>query len=596
MSKVKRKRSIDFKYNLKLYFNLLKPKWYMALLLLILVLFLEAVPVFNNYLIKLVVDDATKFVEGNLLQAALIEALIAIAVIYVSVALVRVVFKFFVIHLLVRLDSDMMVRLRRKFFNHILRLSHNFHASHKTGSMISRLIRSASAIERFTDVLIFNFAPLIFRLAFVVGSLYYFNVASAIIVFCVVIVFILYSFTIQRMQEHPNLEKNEQEDKEKAAIADYMANVDSVKYFGKENSVIARFKKISERTRGKMIKHWDYYRYMDAGHQFIIGLGTFLVIFASIRSILYDGSSVGDLMFIYTTYISIMHPMFSFIHGMKGFYRSMADFEELFQYNKIENEVREHPHAKAYKIKNGEVEFRDLHFGYTKRRNIFRNFNLKIKKNKKVALVGHSGCGKSTLIKLLYRLYDVNCGNVLIDGKDVRLYKKEAVRSEMSIVPQECALFDDTIYNNIAFSNPKAGRKEVLKAIKFAQLDKIIKNFPDGLNTIVGERGVKLSGGEKQRVSIARALLADKKILVLDEATSALDSQTEHDIQQDLEKLMTGRTSIIIAHRLSTIMKADEIIVMEKGKILQRGTHESLIKEEGRYKQLWNLQKGGYIK
>jgi len=184
----------------------------------------------------------------------------------------------------------------------------------------------------------------------------------------------------------------------------------------------------------------------------------------------------------------------------------------------------------------------------------------------------------------------------LINNKDIRDVKQESLRNEMSMVPQECILFDDTVYNNIAFSNPKASRREVMKAIKFAQLDKIIKEFPDKENTIVGERGVKLSGGEKQRVNIARAILADKKILVLDEATSSLDSQTEHEIQRDLKKLMEGRTSIIIAHRLSTIMNADKIIVMKKGKIVQMGEHKELIKQPGEYQHLWNLQKGGYIK
>jgi len=251
--------------------------------------------------------------------------------------------------------------------------------------------------------------------------------------------------------------------------------------------------------------------------------------------------------------------------------------------------------AKKLIIKEGEVEFKDLTFYYGKRK-IFEDFNLKVNKNKKIAFVGHSGSGKTTLIKLLYRMYDINSGTIKIDGNDIRDVKQESLRSEMSIVPQECVLFDDTIYNNVAFSNPKATRSEVMGAIKFAQLDKIIKTFTNKEDTIVGERGVKLSGGEKQRVSIARAILADKKILVLDEATSSLDSQTEHEIQGDLEKLMKGRTSIIIAHRLSTIMKADEIIVMKNGKIVQKGTHEELINQSGEYNHLWNLQKGGYIK
>ena len=200
------------------------------------------------------------------------------------------------------------------------------------------------------------------------------------------------------------------------------------------------------------------------------------------------------------------------------------------------------------------------------------------------------------MVKLLYRFYDVNGGRILIDGKDIRDFKQESLRSELSIVPQECVLFDDTIYNNIAFSNSSASRKDVLRAMKFAQLDKVINEFPKKENTIVGERGVRLSGGEKQRVSIARAILADKKVLVLDEATSSLDSKTEHEIQKDLEKLMKGRTSIIIAHRLSTIMKADIIVVMRKGKIVQIGKHKDLLNQAGPYKHLWNLQRGGYIK
>lgn len=305
--------------------------------------------------------------------------------------------------------------------------------------------------------------------------------------------------------------------------------------------------------------------------------------------------SIGDLIFIFTLFTNFFGPLFGFVQGMRNFYRAMADFEALFYYRKIKNAIPDKENAKTLKVKKGIIEFNKVSFSY-KRRKIVPYFNLKIKQNEKVALIGPSGGGKSTLVKLLYRLYDLDDGKITIDGKDITSFKQESLRSELSIVPQECILFDDTIYNNIAFSNPQATREQVMKAIKFAQLDKIILNFPDKEHTIVGERGVKLSGGEKQRVSIARALLADKKILVLDEATSALDSATEHEIQKDLEKLMRGRTSIMIAHRLSTIMKADTIIVLDKGKIIQKGSHKQLIKQKGLYKKLWNLQKGGYIK
>ena len=290
-----------------------------------------------------------------------------------------------------------------------------------------------------------------------------------------------------------------------------------------------------------------------------------------------------------------MGPMFGFTWGIRQFFRAMADFQDLFEYGKVESSIKDKSGAKQLSITKGEIEFRNIDFSYEKRK-IFQNFSLKIPRNKKIALVGHSGSGKTTLVKLLYRLYNVDNGEILIDNQNIQDVKQESLRSEMSIVPQECILFDDTIYNNILFSNPKASKKEVLEAIRFARLDKVIKDFPNKENTIVGERGVKLSGGEKQRVSIARAILANKKILALDEATSSLDSETEYEIQRDLQKLMEGRTSIIIAHRLSTIMHADTIVVFKKGKIVQMGNHNKLINQPGEYKKLWNLQRGGYLK
>jgi len=343
-----------------------------------------------------------------------------------------------------------------------------------------------------------------------------------------------------------------------------------------------------------MFNSWWYNEWLSSGHTLITGLGAFFLVFFPILRVLQGEISIGTLVFIYTAYGNIFGPLYGFVGGLRGFYRSMADFESLSQYSKVENDIKDKKNARNLEVKKGEIEFRDVEFNYGKRP-LFGKFNLSIKKNEKVALVGHSGCGKTTLVKLLYRLFDVNSGKILIDGKDIRDFKQESLRGELSIVPQEAILFDDTIYNNIRFSNPKASRKDVLRAMKFAQLDRFVQNLPKKENTIVGERGVKLSGGERQRVSIARALLANKKILVLDEATSSLDSMTEHEIQKDLFRLMEGRTSIIIAHRLSTIMQTDKIIVMENGKIVQIGKHKNLIRKRGPYRVLWELQKGGYI-
>ena len=334
---------------------------------------------------------------------------------------------------------------------------------------------------------------------------------------------------------------------------------------------------------------------MNLGQNFILSAGIFSLLYFSINNFLQGEITIGTLAFIYTTFAGLIVYVFGFVHGLRGFYRSMADFQDLFDYGRVSNKIKDKSNAPNLKIGLGTLEFKDVDFNYGKRK-MLRKFNLKILENEKVAFVGHSGCGKTTLVKLLNRFYDVNGGSILIDGKDIRNFKQESVRSETGIVPQECVLFDDTIYNNISFANPKASRKDVLNAIKFAQLDKIIMNFSDKENTIVGERGVKLSGGEKQRVSIARAILANKKILILDEATSALDSETEYEIQKDLQKLLKGRTSIIIAHRLSTIMNADRIVVLKNGEIIQMGTHSELIGKSGEYKKLWNLQKGGYIR
>lgn len=593
--KHKVKEKIDFKHNLSVYFKLLGKYKAVFFWILVVGLILEAAKTVDKYLFKVVIDNGTEFVAQTLTKSVFIQILIGVALAYLILIIGKTIFKWLHLHLINRLDANLILDLKRKFFNHIVYLSHKFHTTHKTGSLISRLGRGGGSVERMTDVLIFNVAPLLFQLVVVSLSLVYFSTTAILVVFVTVVLFLTYSLTIQSWQQESRIIANKKEDIEKGNMADFFTNIDSVKYFGKENRIKSIYAKLTDITRRAFLRSWDYFRWLDAGQSFILALGTFFIVYFPLMEFLDGNMTIGTLVFIYTIYGNIFWPLFSFVHGVKNFYRSMADFQALFQYGKIENDIKDKPGAKNLEIKEGNIEFKNMEFSYGKRR-LFKNFNLKVPKNKKVALVGHSGCGKSTLVKLLYRFYDVNSGEIKIDDENINEFKQESLRSEMSIVPQEAVLFDDTVYNNVAFSNPKADKIQVAKAMKFAQLDKIIKEFPKQEKTIVGERGVKLSGGEKQRVSIARAILANKKILVLDEATSSLDSETEHEIQADLEKLMQGRTSIIIAHRLSTIMKADKIIVMDKGKIVQQGTHKQLIRQKGQYRKLWELQKGGYIK
>lgn len=591
----KKRKNIDFHYNFKVYLDLLKRYKWMLTFILLIVFLVEFSYIINNYIFKIVIDNGTKFVNNNLDRNGYIKILIILVIIYFINLIIRNIFKFARIHLLNMLEMKLILDLKRKFFNHIIHLSHGFHTTHKTGSLISRLIRGGNAAERMTDVIVLNVAPLISQSIVVISSLLFFDLTSSFVVAITVLFFILYSILVQNRQKPYNLIKNEKEDIEKAYISDVMTNIDSIKYFGKEKYIKNRFKKISNITGKALLKFWSYFVWLDLGQSIILGIGIFFLVYFPILKFLNGNLEIGSLVFIYTVFGNLYGPLHGFVGGIRNYYTAMGDFNDLFQYGKLENDIKDKPNAKELRIKRGEIEFKNVTFNYGKR-NIFDNFNLRINRNQKVALIGHSGAGKSTLIKLLYHFYNLDNGEILIDNKNINELKQESLRSELSIVPQECVLFDDTIYNNIAFSNPDANKNDVIKAIKFSQLDKIIKEFPNKENTIVGERGVKLSVGEKQRVSIARAILADKKILVLDEATSSLDSETEHDIQLALKKLMKNRTSLIIAHRLSTIMNANKIVVMEKGRIVQMGKHKDLIKDKGTYRRLWNLQKGGYIR
>jgi len=593
----KPKKDIDFKYNFKTYWSFLRKYKSLVAILLFFVLLLEVSYTVDKFIFKVIIDNGTEFMSGTLLRGDYISILWIVLVVFICVIIMRYFVNFLKIHFLNILDSHLMRDLKRRFFNHIIHLSHRFHSSHKTGSMISRVIRGSKAIEGMTDVIVFNAAPLIFQLIVVFSAIVYFDATSAFVVVITVAIFIGYSVYMQNKQKVFGALKNKQEDDEKAYISDIMMNIDSIKYFGKERRIKSKFNWFTEKTRRMVVKYWNFYRWLDGGQTLILGTGLLLLIYFPMIAFLNSEITIGTLVFIYTIFSNLYGPLFSFVWGIRRYYEAMVDFEDIFYYGKIENDIKDLPDAKDLKIRKGEIEFKNVTFGYDKKRKIFRNFSLKIKPHERVAFVGHSGCGKTTLVNLLYRLYDVDQGQILIDGKDIREFKQESLREELSIVPQECVLFDETIFNNIGFSKPGAKKNEVFKAMKFSQIDRVINGFPKKENTIVGERGVKLSGGEKQRVSIARAILADKNVLVLDEATSALDSETEHEIQRDLLKLIKGRTSIMIAHRLSTIMHANKIVVLKKGKIVEMGSHKSLLKKrKGEYRKLWNLQKGGYIK
>jgi ABC-type multidrug transport system fused ATPase/permease subunit len=595
MSSPRRDYNVPIKENMNYYFSLLTKYKGMAILGLITVIFLQIASIGENFLFKAVIDNAEKLTSGLMSESTFVNSLFLLGILFILIFIVKVVGAWVRIYTVNHLDARLMRDLKQKFFNHLISLSHKFHSEKKTGSIISRITRGSRSIEIITDVIIFSVLPLLFRFSLIVASFIYFDLSTGLALLLTSGGFIWYSIWMQGRQQKDQIRSNQAEDLEKGFIGDVFTNVDTIKYFGKEKRIYLKYKQLSDKTYNRLLKFWDHFSWMDAGQNLILGVGTFFIFALPIWGLIKGTLTIGTLAFIYTTYVTFVGLLFQFVHGYRGFKRGIVDFNDLYQYSKVVNDIEDIKGAKAIKVTKGKISFRSVDFSYGNDK-LIKDLNLTIPENSKVAIVGPSGSGKSTLVKLLFRLYDLDKGEIYIDDQDIAKVKQESLRNEMSIVPQDAILFDDSIYNNIKFSNPKATPKDVMKAIRFAQLDQLIKRLPLGVNTIVGERGVKLSGGERQRVSIARAVLANKRILVLDEATSALDSQLEAEIQNDLEKLMVGRTSIVIAHRLSTIMKSDIIIVVEDGKIVEAGTHGELLnRESGLYKKLWNLQAGSFV-
>lgn len=590
------KKNIDYKNNIKEYWNIIKKYKYLVLLMIILVIIGESIYIGEKYLFKGLIENIEKFINLQIIQSELLHALIIIGVIFIFLVIIDAVNEWSQYKLIGKLDTSVDADIKRKYFNHIINLHYGFHTTHKTGSMISRLSRGTNAVSTMTESLIWQISPLIIQLTILIPAFTKLGSWQGLILGVTSVSYISYSLFISKVcYDKDRKKQNEMNDIEKANISDMFTNIESIKLFGKEKRVVSLFEKITGDVKEASLKAWRWWAWYNFGQVLIFGLGMFMIFFTTIKQFLNGAVTLGEITFIYTTFIGILGPLNRFSWGIRNLTRSLNDVQDLFEYSLLENEIKDIPGAKELKINEPKIKFKDVRFSYEDEKVLFENFNLEIPANKKVAFVGRSGCGKTSLIKLLYRLYDIDSGEILIDNKNISKVKQESLRESMSIVPQEAILFDDTIYNNIKFANPKATRKQILDAMKLAHLDIFVNSLPKKHDTIVGERGIKLSGGQKQRVSIARAILANKKILVLDEATSSLDSETEFEIQKGLATLMKNRTSIVVAHRLSTIMNADIIVVLDEGKVVQKGTHRELISQGGEYANLWELQKGGFL-
>lgn len=585
---------LNFRENFAYYITYLKPYWFLIGILVLLSVVVEVAGILDKFIFKFFIDNVEALIIGDMLRTDFVSATIVLLAIFFVVIIIHATTTWFALYINNRIQGRVMTDVKRDFFTHVLNLSFDFHTTHNAGRLISRLTRGATAAEDITDSLAWSIFPLAIQFLLVTGSLLYVHWLLLVIVLVIILAYAAYSLFLERIQIPARLKNNEVEDAERSFVADSFTNVETVKYFGKEKAMQKKFAEKIQDTYTWFIIKWDYFNWFQAGQTFIVSIGTLLLIAASAWLYLEGAITLGDIVFAQSVFASFIAPLYRFTWYIRRIMQAFSDFESLMRYRRIKQTVIDKARARVLKVSRGTIDFDTISFTYHGEAFIHA-LNLKIRSGEKVAFVGHSGSGKSTMVKLLYRLYDVDKGTIRIDGQDISEIQQASLRDALSIVPQEGILFDDTLYNNISFVAPTAARKDVLKAIRAAQLDDVIARLPNKEQTIVGERGIRLSGGERQRVAIARGLLAHKRILILDEATSALDSQTEMRIQEALRELLKGKTAIIIAHRLSTIMNADRIIVFDRGTIVQQGTHDELIAQKGPYKKLWNLQKGGYI-
>lgn len=568
--------------NLPTLYEIVKPKKWMFISLIFLATVLEMTKLAENYLIKF-------FFEG----VETSQPINTILIYYGSLALIVAVLMYTFYKTLNVLEMFLHSDLKKRFFAHILQLSYDFHTTNNSGKVISKLTRGGSAIEDLSDSIINSIFPLLVQFLLVLGSLFLLHWSLLVSVFTTIVVFLIFSFYLDSKQVSLREKWSDAIDAEDMCITDTVTNIETVKYFAKEEQQVNKFDKLITKTKKLFLDYWSYFAVFQSGQQIIISFATLIILYLSYVQYLAGNFNISDIVFAQTVFFTLISPLYRFTWYMKNFWRALTDFNGICDYLNMKQSVVDQTQKKLVLTK-GEIVFDNVSFSYHTRSAI-EQISFQIRKAKKIALVGHSGSGKSTIVKLLCRFYDVSSGKILIDKQDISQVTQHSLRSQISIVAQEGVLFDDTIKNNILFVRPEATDAEYEHAITSAKLYDFIQRLEKKDDTIVGSRGVRLSGGERQRVSIARAILANRPILILDEATAALDSATEHDIQQALKQLLAKKTAVIVAHRLSTIMSADLILVLDKGRIIESGSHKQLYEKKGIYRRMWQLQKDGFI-
>jgi ATP-binding cassette subfamily B protein len=494
--------------------------------------------------------------------------------------------------LFARVGQHAVRQLAYRSFVHMHELSLRFHLERRTGGLSRIIERGTKGIETIVRFIMLSTAPTILEFALTIGIFAY-SYGWKYVTVVTVTVAIYTWFTVKASDWRIGIRRdmNDSDTDANTKAIDTLLNYETVKYFNNESMEATRFDHSMARYESAATRIWTSLGWLNFGQGVIFGLGMTVAMCMSALEVSRGTQTVGDFVFINAMLMQLAVPLnfIGFIY--REIRQGLTDIEQMFDLLDVPQEVVDRPDAKPLAVSTGRVEFRDVHFAYDPNRQILKGISFEVPAGKTVAIVGPSGAGKSTISRLLFRFYDVQQGSVLIDGQDVRGVTQESLRAAIGMVPQDTVLFNDTIAYNIRYGRVDASEDDVRQAARLAQIDPFIERLPEGYRSMVGERGLKLSGGEKQRVAIARTILKAPPILILDEATSALDSHTEQEIQAALDLVSKGRTTIVIAHRLSTVISADEIIVLKDGQIAERGTHAALLREKGLYASMWDRQR-----
>ena len=540
--------------------------------------------------LKEIIDELTPLLQSNALLAAA-SMPIVLLVAYGLLRLSTTVFTELREFLFARVTQNAVRAIAIQVFDYLHALSLRFHLNRQTGGVTRDIERGSRAISSLVSYTLYSILPTLIEIVLVVGYLFInYDIWFSVITAVALTLYIFFTVKITEWRLHFRRTMNDLDSKANVRAVDSLINYETVKYFGNERFESERYNKSMAAWQEAAIRSQKSLTLLNTGQSAIIAIAVTLVLWRATAGVLDGSMTLGDLVLVNAFMIQLYIPLNFLGVIYREIKQALADIERMFGLMDENLEVKDKPNAPELQVRGGAIEFRNVNFGYDERRTVLKNMSFTVPAGHTVAVVGHSGAGKSTLSRLLYRFYEVTDGAILIDGQDIREVAQTSLRKNIGIVPQDTVLFNDTIAYNIAYGRPDATQAEIEAAAKAAHIHEFIVNQPDGYKTQVGERGLKLSGGEKQRVAIARTILKNPAILIFDEATSALDSKSERAIQQELQMLSRNRTTLIIAHRLSTVVHAHQILVISQGEVIESGSHESLLDKNGEYARMWLIQ------